>query len=178
MPIVFTNDPRTQVLARGAFSRREPVFVCELAAVVEDYDDIVATLEEYENLICVVDFYEELTSTVDYYDDLTVVVEDYNDIVAVMDCYGGGGVAVREIPFEDVAEVVVAHGLGRLPVVQVLVERSGGSFSGGGGFGSGGFGASTELEDLSEDNFELVHIDENTFRVTMNNYYSGVILCI
>ena len=92
---------------------------------------------------------------------------------------GGGGVpgAVIVIPFFGVAEVDILHGLGRLPVVQVLMETAGGIF-GIGGFGGGGFGSSVYYVPMEETNFTLYHLDTTTMKLVMNNYYNGQVLYV
>lgn len=81
---------------------------------------------------------------------------------------------VTVVPFDSVAQVDVVHGLGRHPVVQVLREETGGMF-GFGGMG-GGFGSSTVMTIMEEANFEIYHMDLNSFSLVMNNYYTGELM--
>ena len=73
---------------------------------------------------------------------------------------GGGGAGATTIPFTSEAFVEVFHGLGRRPVVEILVEASGGLF-GFGGFGGGGFGASTLFEPMPSANYKILHLSVN-----------------
>lgn len=90
---------------------------------------------------------------------------------------GGGPGAVIVVPFAGVAEVDIIHGLGRTPMVQVLMETAGGIF-GGGGFGDGGFGSGVYYVPMAEANFTLYHLDTITMKLIMNNYYNGQVLYV
>jgi hypothetical protein len=85
-----------------------------------------------------------------------------------------GTSGVNVIPFAGVAEVDVTHSLGRYPIVQILKEETSGMF-GFGGFG-GGFGSSTVNVIMDEANYEVYHVDVNSFALVMDNYYNGQIL--
>lgn len=138
----------------------------ELTGTIVSTDSLLGTLIETDDIIGVLRNLSTLKGTIVEIDTLVGILTE-----------AGGDVAVKEYPFEDVAEVTVPHNLGRLPVVQVLVVPPGGSY-GGGGFGGGGFGTQPELEDLSEDFFELIHLDDNNFKIVFTNFYTGVILYI
>jgi len=79
--------------------------------------------------------------------------------------------------FDGEAEVHVSHNLGHRLVVQVLVKPSGGLY-GFGGFGDNGYGTTDLFVPLEDANYTLVHDDEESFRVLMNNYYTGEIVYI
>jgi hypothetical protein len=87
---------------------------------------------------------------------------------------GAAAAAVTTVPFSEVAEVEVNHSLGRRPFVQVLVEETGG-IMGFGGFGGGGFGSSTVYSPMNPANFSLLHLDTDSFKVEMTNYFTGEI---
>jgi hypothetical protein len=91
-------------------------------------------------------------------------------LVPVIESAGG-----TVLPFSDVAEVDVYHNLGRRPMVQILKEETSGMF-GFGGFGGGGFGSSTVQTIMNAENYSVYHLDENYFKLVMNDYYNGEIL--
>jgi hypothetical protein len=87
------------------------------------------------------------------------------------------GASVTKVSFTAVLSVTVVHNSGRYPIVEVLVEASGGIF-GFGYFGDQNFGNSSYLLPLPKANYDLVHLDENTFEVDMNTNYTGHIMYV
>lgn len=90
---------------------------------------------------------------------------------------GGGPGAVVVVPFSGVAEVDIVHGLGRHPMVQVLMETTGGLF-GFSVFGGGGFSYDPYYVPMDAANFVLYHLDANNMKLIMNNYYNGQVLYV
>ena len=79
---------------------------------------------------------------------------------------------IQLVLFSNVQELDVAHNLGRFPFVEVFQKVTTGMF-GFGDFEVGDFGVLELHRPLDRVHREIVHLDDDNFRVVFDNGYEG-----